>query len=70
MYLDRGAAPNPRSDAYTTSCGRYGVERSGAERYDVYGPAGIIDWFVRLEDAVECAEGEAKKNAPATRPGR
>lgn len=70
MYLDRGAAPAPRSDAYTTPCGRYGVERSGVARYDVYGPAGFIDWFVRLEDARECAEVEAGREPEKKQPRR
>jgi hypothetical protein len=35
--------PNARADAYTKPCGRYTVERTGAERFDVYGPCGFID---------------------------
>ena len=38
--------PDARTDAYSTPCGRYSVERTGAERFEVYGPAGFIEWFV------------------------
>ena len=46
---------------YTTPCGRFYVERTGAERFEVYGPDGFLDWFVTLADAKECADGQAEK---------
>ena len=47
-------------DAHRTPCGRYSVERTGADRFDVYGPAGkIVDWVTTLADAKECADGHA-----------
>jgi hypothetical protein len=33
----------------------------GANLFDVYGPAGFVDWFVTLADAKECAEGQSEK---------
>lgn len=54
--------PHARPDVYETPCGRYSVERTGTERFDVFGPAGFIDWFVALADAKECADGQAASN--------
>ena len=51
-----------RSDAYATPCGRYSVERTGTERFEVYGPdRKIVDWFTKLPDAKECADGQAER---------
>jgi hypothetical protein len=62
MYEYGHWKPDARTDAYATPCGRYSVERTGAERFDVYGPAGFVDWFVSLADAKECADGQAQAN--------
>lgn len=70
MYTDPGLKPTARPDTYETPCGRYWVERVGAERYDVHGPAGFLDWFVDPWDAREFAEGEAARNPVAVRKPR
>ena len=54
--------PDARSDAYATPCGRYSVERTGNARFDVYGAAGFVDWFVTLADTKKCADGQAEAN--------
>lgn len=64
MYVDPGLTPSARPDTYTTPCGRYSVERTAAERFDVYGPDGFLDWFVDSFDARLFADGEASRNPP------
>ena len=55
--------PSAEPLQYATPCGRYWVERTATERFEVYGPDGkIVDWFVTLPDAKECAEGQAQAN--------
>jgi hypothetical protein len=53
--------PHATPAVYATPCGHYSVERTGAERFEVYGPAGFVDWFVTLADAKECADGQVVK---------
>ena len=62
--------PQPRSDTYTTPCGRYSVERTGNERFEVYGPDGkIVDWFLTLADAKDFADGLTEESfTKAARP--
>jgi hypothetical protein len=62
MFTYDNWQPHATPAAYETPCGRYSVERTGAERFDVYGPAGFIDWFVTRADAKVCADGHAQTN--------
>ena len=66
MYTDPGLKPTAHADTYTTPCGRYSVERAGAERYEVIGPKGFLDWFVDAFDARDFADDEASRNPPTT----
>lgn len=61
MYTDSGSLA-PKAGVYETPCGRYSVERMGADRFEVYGPRGFIEWFVSPADAREFADGEASRN--------
>lgn len=54
--------PGAEPYQYVTPCGRYFVERTGVERYEVHGPDGFIDWFVTLADAKLQADWLAEQN--------
>ena len=70
MYVDPGLNPSAHADTYETPCGRYFVERTAAERFEVHGPDGFIDWFVDAFDAKLCADGEASRNPPIKASGQ
>jgi hypothetical protein len=62
MYEYGHWKPDARTEAYATPCGRYSVERTGNERFEVYGPEGFLDWFVMLAAAKEFADWQAEQN--------
>jgi hypothetical protein len=59
--------PHARPNAYATPCGRYSVERTGAARFDVYGPAGFVEWFVTLADAKILTDELSEKTSQSIR---